>query len=96
MKKITLEFIRLGIVFFNFIYLMLLLFAYINQLNSEAFQILGELLTIPVMLISIIIPLWLITDLFKKQVIDKTIFNLTFFICSVNLFLFGFAFIYLD
>lgn len=96
MKKITVEFIRLGIILFAFVFIMGLLFTYINQIDSDSIQFLGELLTIPIMLLTAIVPLWMVYDLVKKQVEDKAIFNLTFFVSIMNLFLFGFAFIYLD
>ena len=75
---------------------MTLLFAYINQVESKTLDFLGELLTIPVILITALVPVWMINDLVKKQVADKSIFNLTFFVSLINVFLLGFAMIYLD
>lgn len=95
MKKITIEFIRLGIITLCFIFIMALLFAYINQFESDAFQIIGELVTIPVMIITFVVPVWMVYDLIKKTVADKAIFNLTFFISIINVLLLAFAVIYL-
>ena len=95
MKKITVEFIRLALVFFAFIFIMALLFAYINHVENDFFKSIGVVLTVPVMCITVLIPLWMIFDLVKKNVADKSIFNLTFFVSIINLFSLAFAFIYL-
>ncbi|WP_375239503.1 hypothetical protein [Aurantibacter sp.] len=91
MTKLKLEFIRLGLAFFTFAFTLLSLFMYINQVNGQWFRIIGELLTIPVILLTAGIPIWLIIDLIKKNVADKSIFNLTFFISVISVALLFFA-----
>ena len=39
----------------------------------------------------IAIPVWMIIDLARKKVADKSIFNLTFFISVISILLIGFA-----
>ncbi len=92
MTKLKLEFIRLGLAFFAFLFILLTLFMYVNQVKAQWHQIIGELLTIPVILLIVAIPIWLIVDLVKKKVADKSIFNLTFFVSVISVLLLLFAF----
>ena len=82
--------------FLVFVYIVTHLFLYINRINSQWFQALAELFTIPSLILIIAIPIWMIIDLVKKNIADKSILNLTFFISFISLLLFGFAFIYLN
>jgi len=95
MTKLKLEFIRLGLAFFVFAFIIGLLFTYINQVKAKWIQTAGELLTIPVLLLAVAIPVWLIVDLVRKKVADKSIFNLTLFlsVISVLLLLFSLKFL---
>jgi hypothetical protein len=91
MTKLKLEFIRLGLAFFSFGFILLALFMYVNQVNAQWFRVIGELLTIPVLLLTAGIPIWLIIDLIRKKVADKSIFNLTFFVSVISVMLLLFA-----
>lgn len=90
MKKLQLEYIRLGLVFICFVGIISLLFAYINQFDAQWFHIIGELLTIPILVGIAITPIWMVIDLIKKNIADKAIFNLTFFISVINVGLLSF------
>ena len=94
MTKLKLEFIRLGLAFFVFAFIIGLLFTYINQVKAQWIQAAGEILTIPVLLLAVAIPVWLIVDLARKKVADKAIFNLTFFLSVISVLLFLFVFNY--
>ena len=48
-------------------------------------------MTLPALGLSIAIPIWMIVDLFRKKVADKSIFNLTFFISVISILLLLFA-----
>jgi hypothetical protein len=84
MKKIHLEYTRLSLAFVSFLGIISLLFAYINQYDAQWFQIIGELLTIPILILILLIPIWMVVELIKKNIADKAIFNLTFFLSVIN------------
>tara|TARA_R110002012_G_scaffold213862_1_gene384967 strand:+ start:1004 stop:1288 length:285 start_codon:yes stop_codon:yes gene_type:complete len=90
MNKLNLEYTRLGLAFFSFIGIISFLFAYINQFDVQWFQIIGELVTIPILIIIIINPIWMMVDLIKKNIADKAIFNLTLFLSVISIGLLGF------
>ena len=96
MNKLKIEYIRLALAFLVFVYIVTHLFLYINRIDSQWFKALAELFTIPSLILIIAIPIWMIIDLVKKNIADKSILNLTFFISFISLILFGFAFIYLN
>lgn len=96
MTKLKLEFLRLGLAFFSFVFILVSLFMYVNQVKAQWFRIIGELLTIPVLLLIAGIPIWLIIDLVKKNVADKSIFNLTFFVSVISVLLFLFSLKFLN
>lgn len=96
MNKLKIEYTRLALAFLVFVYIVTHLFLYINRIDSQWFQALAELFTIPSLILIIAIPIWMIIDLVKKNIADKSILNLTFFISFISLLLFGFAFIYLN
>lgn len=96
MNKLKIEYTRLALAFLVFVYIVTHLFLYINRIDSQWFQALAELFTIPSLVLIIAIPIWMIIDLVKKNIADKSILNLTFFISFISLLLFGFAFIYLN
>jgi hypothetical protein len=90
MNKLNLEYSRLGLAFFSFVGIISLLFAYINQFDAQWFQVIGELVTIPILIIIIINPIWMMVDLIKKNIADKAIFNLTLFLSVISIGLLGF------
>ncbi|WP_397362861.1 hypothetical protein [Olleya sp. R77988] len=96
MTKLHVEFIRLGIAFIVFIFIISLLFLHINQVQIQWFNTLSEVFTIPALLLSIAIPLWMVIDLVKKNIADKPIFNLTFFVCVISILLLLFAIRFLN
>jgi hypothetical protein len=96
MTKLKLEFLRLGLAFFSFIFILVSLFMYVNQVNAQWFRIIGELVTIPVLILTAGMPIWLIIDLVKKNVADKAIFNLTFFVSVISVLLFLFSLKFLN
>ncbi len=87
MTKLQIEYLRLSIAFIVFAFIITLLFLNINQVQIQWFTKLTEVLTIPALLLSIAIPLWMIVDLIRKKVADKAIFNLTFFISVISILL---------
>ena len=91
MTKLQIEYIRLSFSLFVFIFIITLLFFHINQVQLQWFTALTKVITIPGLLLSIAIPLWMIVDLFRKKVADKSIFNLTFFISVISILLLLFA-----
>lgn len=91
MTKLKLEYIRLGLSFFTFVFITASLFMYINQVKAQWFQIVTELFAIPSLLLTILIPIWLIVDLARKKVADKSIFNLTFFVSVMCVLLLVFS-----
>ncbi|WP_055444659.1 hypothetical protein [Lacinutrix himadriensis] len=95
MSKIQLEFLRLGFSFAIFIFIITLLFMEINQVKSDWFRDFSKILSTPVFIVSFLIPIWLVIDLIRKKVADKSIFNLTFFISSISLLLLFFAIIFI-
>lgn len=96
MTKLKLEYLRLILTFIIFIFIVTNLFFYINQVNSNWFNALSKVVFIPSLILIICIPIWMIIDLIKKKIEDKSIFNLTFFIVFVSILLYGFALIYLN
>ncbi|WGD34400.1 hypothetical protein [Olleya sp. YS] len=96
MTKINIEYIRLTITFIVFVFIITLLFLHINQVQLHWFETFSEVFTIPALILSIIIPIWMITDLIRKKVADKSIFNLTFFICVISILLILFAISFLN
>jgi len=95
MSKIQLEFLRLGLSFAIFIFIMTLLFMEINQVRSDWFQNFSKILSTPVFIVSFLIPIWMLIDLIRKKVADKSIFNLTFFIATISLLLLFFAILFM-
>ncbi len=91
MTKLQIEYIRLSFSLIVFIFIITLLFFHINQVQLQWFTALTKVMTIPALLLSIAIPLWMIVDLFRKKVADKSIFNLTFFISVISILLLLFA-----
>ncbi len=67
----------------------------INQVKSDWFRDFSKILSTPVFIVSFLIPIWLVIDLIRKKVADKSIFNLTFFISSISLLLLFFAIIFI-
>jgi len=96
MNKLKLEYIRLTLAFLVFVYVVTHLFMYINNVDLQWFKALAELLTIPSLILIIAVPLWMIIDLAKKNIADKSIFNLTFFITVISILLIGFAMVALN
>lgn len=96
MTKLKLEYLRLILTFIIFIFIVTNLFFYINQVNSYWFNALSKVVFIPSLILIICIPIWMIIDLIRKKIEDKSIFNLTFFIVFVSILLYGFALIYLN
>jgi len=72
-----------------------LLFIYVNQVKVDWFQVFASYFTIPSMVLIVGIPIWMIIDLVKKKVADKTIFNLTFFISVISVLMLLFAIVIL-
>jgi hypothetical protein len=95
MSKLQLEFLRLGFSFAIFIFIITLLFMEINQVKSDWFRDFSKTLSIPVFILSFLIPIWMLIDLIRKKVADKSIFNLTFFISTISLLLLFFAIIFI-
>ena len=91
MSKLHIEYIRLSFSFLVFIFIITLLFFHINQVQLDWFTALSKIVTIPALLLSIAIPVWMIIDLIKKNVADKSIFNLNFFISVISILLLLFA-----
>ncbi|RAJ16262.1 hypothetical protein [Olleya aquimaris] len=96
MTKLNIEYIRLTITFVVFVFIITLLFLHINQVQLDWFETLSEVFTIPALILSIIIPIWMIIDLIRKKIADKSIFNLTFFICVISILLLLFALSFLN
>lgn len=96
MNKLKLEYTRLTLAFLVFVYVVTHLFMYINRVESQWFQALAKILTIPSLILIIGIPIWMIIDLARKKVADKSIFNLTFFISVISILLIGFAMVALN
>tara|TARA_R110000751_G_scaffold2470_4_gene13277 strand:+ start:98655 stop:98945 length:291 start_codon:yes stop_codon:yes gene_type:complete len=91
MTKLQIEYIRLALALLVFVFIITLLFLHINQVNLNWFTTLSSLMTLPALGLSIAIPIWMIVDLFRKKVADKSIFNLTFFISVISILLLLFA-----
>ena len=83
MTKLQVEYTRLAIATLVFIFIITLLFVLINQVQMDWFINTAQAITIPVLV--------LIVDLIRKQVADKSIFNLTFFISVISILLMLFA-----
>ncbi|AUC76718.1 hypothetical protein CW732_13960 [Olleya sp. Bg11-27] len=91
MTKLQVEYIRLGLSFIVFTFIITLLFVLINQVEIQWFISFSEVLILPALILSISIPIWMIVDLIRKKVADKSIFNLTFFINVISILLLLFA-----
>ena len=63
----------------------------INQVQMDWFINTAQAITIPVLVLIVAVPIWMIVDLIRKQVADKSIFNLTFFISVISILLMLFA-----
>jgi hypothetical protein len=87
MTKLQVEYIRLAIATLVFIFIITLLFVLINQVQMEWFINTAQAITIPVLVLIVAVPIWMIIDLIRKQVADKSIFNLTFFISVISILL---------
>ena len=87
MTKLQVEYIRLAIATLVFIFIITLLFVLINQVQMEWFINTAQAITIPVLVLIVAVPIWMIVDLIRKQVADKSIFNLTFFISVISILL---------
>jgi len=95
MTKLKIEYIRLVVAFIIFVFITSLLFIYVNQVKVDWFQVFASYFTIPSMVLIVGIPIWMIIDLVKKKVADKTIFNLTFFISVISVLMLLFAIVIL-
>ena len=95
MSKLKLEFIRLGLTFLIFLFIVTLLFMEINQVKSNWFLNFSKTLSTPVFVLSFIIPIWILIDLLRKKIVDKSIFNLTFFISTISILLLFFAILFI-
>ncbi|QCE42702.1 hypothetical protein [Psychroserpens sp. NJDZ02] len=91
MTKLQVEYLRLAFSFIVFVFIITLLFVLINQVQIDWFTNLSKVLMIPALVLSIAIPIWMIVDLIRKKVTDKSIFNLTFFITVISILLLLFA-----
>ena len=91
MTKLQVEYLRLAFSFIVFVFIITLLFVLINQVQIDWFTNLSKVLMIPALVLSIAIPIWMIIDLIRKKVADKSIFNLTFFITVISILLLLFA-----
>ncbi|WP_272022441.1 hypothetical protein [Olleya namhaensis] len=91
MTKLQVEYIRLAIATLVFIFIITLLFVLINQVQMDWFINTAQAITIPVLVLIVAVPIWMIVDLIRKQVADKSIFNLTFFISVISILLMLFA-----
>jgi len=91
MTKLQVEYLRLAFSFIVFVFIITLLFVLINQVQIDWFTNLSKVLMIPALVLSIAIPIWMIVDLIRKKVADKSIFNLTFFITVISILLLLFA-----
>lgn len=91
MTKLQVEYTRLAIATLVFIFIITLLFVLINQVQMDWFINTAQAITIPVLVLIVAVPIWMIVDLIRKQVADKSIFNLTFFISVISILLMLFA-----
>lgn len=91
MTKLQVEYIRLAIATLVFIFIITLLFVLINQVKLDWFINTAQAITIPILVLIVAVPIWMIIDLIRKQVADKSIFNLTFFISVISILLMLFA-----
>ena len=91
MTKLQVEYTRLAIATLVFIFIITLLFVLINQVQMDWFINTAQSITIPVLVLIVAVPIWMIVDLIRKQVADKSIFNLTFFISVISILLMLFA-----
>lgn len=91
MTKLQIEYIRLTLALLVFVFIITLLFLHINQVDLNWFTTLSSVMIMPALGLSIAIPIWMIVDLFRKKVADKSIFNLTFFISVISILLLLFA-----
>lgn len=91
MNKLNVEYLRLILSFTVFIFITTLLFIYINQIELNWFNSIKNIFLIPAIVLTIAIPIWMIVDLIKKNVADKAIFNLTFFVSAISILLMLFA-----
>ncbi|MGB6267991.1 MAG: hypothetical protein WBF67_03195 [Olleya sp.] len=96
MTKLLVEYIRLIITFIIFVFIIIILFLHINQVQLDWFDRLSEAITIPTLILSIAIPIWMIIDLLRKKVADKAIFNLTIFVSVISILLLLFAISFLS
>ncbi len=95
MTKIKLELFRLGLTFIIFVFVITLVFMELNQVRSNWFSAFSKVFSTPAFVLSFLIPVWMIVDLIRKKVADKSIFNLTFFISTISILLLFFAIIFL-
>lgn len=91
MTKLQLEYLRLVLTVIVFVLIITPLFLHINQVTINWFNSLSQVMAIPLLILCIGIPLWMIVDLIRKNVADKSIFNLTFFISVISIALLFFS-----
>lgn len=95
MTKIKLEYLRLIITFLFFICLVSFLFMHVNQVNPILIEKVAKGFIITAIVLNIVIPVWLVIDLIRKKVADKSLFNLTFFISIIAIGLLFFTMTFL-
>ena len=78
------------IIFLHFVVLMML---YYFQIDHQAIQIIGELLTIPFIIIDVLIGLFVIREIYLKKHSQIQLYTLLFFMATIVLILAGTIFL---
>jgi len=78
------------IIFLHFVVLMML---YYFQIDHQAIQIIGELLTIPFIIIDVLIGLFVIREIYLKKHSQIQLYTLLFFMATMVLILAGTIFL---